>query len=92
MTTTLNTAEARIEYMRETRSALANGERLDQRAEKREAKADAWSRWFHERMNHKGCTAPELLPDAFARLEQLAEDRAAAMVRELKKTLREAFK
>jgi hypothetical protein len=43
-------------------------------------------------MDHKGCTAPELLPDAFARLEQIAEDRVAAAVRDIKKSLRDALR
>jgi hypothetical protein len=90
--TTLDTAEARREFIRDAKAACANDERFDERIEKREAKADAWSRWFHERMDHKGCTAAELLPDAFARLEQIAEDKAASAVREFKKALKDALK
>jgi hypothetical protein len=44
-------------------------------------------------MDDAGCANPtEILPDAFARLEQLAEDRVAAAVREIKKTLKDALK
>jgi hypothetical protein len=43
-------------------------------------------------MDASRCADPvELLPDAFARLEQLAEDRIAASVKEFKDVLRKAI-
>jgi hypothetical protein len=92
--TTLNNAERarRTEYTRETRAALQNGERLDQRIRKFEDKASAWSQWLRQKMDSTGCANPsEVLPDALARLEQIAEDRAAAAVREIKAALRKAL-
>jgi hypothetical protein len=75
----------RTEYLRETRAALQNNERLDQRIRKFEDKATAWTHWFKEKMGHAGCADPaKILPDAFARLEQIAEDRVAAATREIK--------
>jgi hypothetical protein len=82
----------RTEYVCETRTALQNGERYDERAGKREAKADEWAAWLHRKMDETGCATPtELLPDALARLEQMSEDHAAAAVRELRAILRKAL-
>jgi hypothetical protein len=93
-TASLNEAERarRAEFVREASAAALNGELPEQRTQKREKKADAWSRWFRERMDHSGSTDPaELLPEAFARLEQLNEDAVAAAVREFKAALRKAL-
>jgi hypothetical protein len=93
--TTLDNAEKsrRTEYMRETRAALQNNERLDQRISKFEGKANAWSEWLRSKMDSAGCADPsEILPDICARLEQLSEDYAAAAVREIKKSLKDALK
>jgi hypothetical protein len=95
MTAAPNAAERarRTEYVRETKTALQNNETIDQRTRKREGKADEWSRWFRQKMDSTGCADPaEILPDALARLEQLAEDHAAAAVREIKAALTKALK
>jgi hypothetical protein len=66
MTTALSETERayRAEYVREMKAASLNGETPDQRTQKRESKADAWSRWFRERMDHTGSTDPtEVLPE-----------------------------
>jgi hypothetical protein len=50
-------------------------------------------RWFHSRMDSSNVTDPvELLPDAFARLEQINEDHIQAAVHKLKATLAGALK
>ena len=65
---------------------------MEQRTKRREDKADAWAKWLHERMDSTGCSDPvELLPDILARVEQLAEDRVAGAVVEIKTTLRKAL-
>jgi hypothetical protein len=80
-------------YTRETRAALQNGERLDQRIATREKHADEWSRWLHDRMDAAGTNnALEVLPDALAKLEQLSQDHAAAAVRDFKAALKDALK
>jgi hypothetical protein len=96
MTTTAatNKAEAarRRDYVNESRAALQNNETIERRSQKRETKADQWSQWFRRKMDDAGCCDPAaILPDAFARLEQLAEDRANAAVREFKTALRKAL-
>jgi hypothetical protein len=87
-----NERARRAEFVREARAAALAGESTDQRAQKRDAKAADWSRWFRDQMERTGAAEPaELLPEAFAKLEQLAEDRAAAAVREVKAALRKAL-
>jgi hypothetical protein len=82
----------RTEYVRESKSALQNGETIDGRARKREGRADEWALWIRQRMDEGGSTDPvEILPDALAKLEQIAEDRAAAAIREIKAALRKAL-
>jgi hypothetical protein len=79
--------------VRESRAALQNDETLDRRTKRRENKADDWAKWLRSKMDDTGCANPtEILPDAFARLEQLSEDHAAAAVRKIKKALKDALK
>jgi hypothetical protein len=86
----------RAELIRNSRAICLSGvggDTIDQREAKRETKADAWSRWFHARMDGVGTTDPvEVLPDAFARLEQISEDQIAAAIHKLKTTLMGALK
>ena len=83
----------RGEYVRDSRAALAQNETVEQRLAKRDAKADAWAQWFRQRMDASGCTDPvELLPDALAKLEQLADDRITVAVNELKTAIKGALK
>jgi hypothetical protein len=77
MTVIVDEAERsrRTEFVREARAAAYQGINPEARTQKREEKADAWSQWFRQKMDHNDCADPvELLPDAFARLEQLSED------------------
>jgi hypothetical protein len=88
-----NEQARRREFMRDTKGALAQGQSFEKHAKNREDKADEWSNWFRRKMDEGGINDPvQLLPDAFARLEQLAEDKAAAAVKELKAQLREVLK
>src|SRR5262245_25991310 len=96
MTTTSSTDPAerarRTEWARDMRGAVAHGESFEAHAKRREEKADDWARWFRQKMDAGGLADPTvLLPDAFARLEQLAEDRVAAAVKEFKGALRKAI-
>jgi hypothetical protein len=92
--TTLNNAERarRTEYVRESKAALQSGESLDQRTKKRAAMADEWMAWFQEQMDTTNCADPgALMPDAFARLQLIAEDKAAEAVRRLETKLKKAL-
>jgi len=83
----------RGEYARDSRAALAQNETLEQRLAKRETKADVWAQWFRQKMDSTSCTDPvELLPDAFAKLEQTIDDRVTAAINEVKTALRGALK
>ena len=97
MTTTSPIDEAeharRTEFVRDVRSANAQGETLEARAKKREEKADEWARWFRKNMEAAGCSDPgQILPDALARLEQITNDQIVAAVHELKTAMRGALK
>ena len=81
----------RSEFIRDQKAALANNETFEARTKRREQKADDWSGWFRHRMDAADIVDPaQLLPDAFARLELLAEDRIVAAMKELKAVLRKA--
>src|SRR5262245_19971980 len=87
MTAIINEAERarRAEFARDARAAAQEGETLEQRIKKREENAEAWAHWFRQKIDSNGCADPvELLPDAWARLEQIVDDRVAAAVAELK--------
>jgi hypothetical protein len=93
MTAIVSEAERhrRAELIRDSRAALQQGETLEKRTQKRNAKADAWAVWFHQRMDLDGGDPTQFLPDALARLEQMIDDRVAAAVSEIKTTLRRAL-
>jgi hypothetical protein len=83
----------RKEWVRESRAALQQSQTVEQRAGRREEKADDWAAWIHQRMDSSNCTDPvELLPDILARMEQTVEDRVAAAIAEIKAALRGALK
>jgi hypothetical protein len=83
----------RSEFIKEAKAACANDETIQQRTRKYEGKANDWAMWLRRKMDSADCVNPaEVLPDAFARLEQIEEDRAAAATREIKKALRDALK
>jgi hypothetical protein len=83
---------ALISDMKETSRAALSGQSVAQREQARATKADEWASWWRREMEISNSINPaELLPEAFARLEQLAEDRALSAVRQLKSDLRKAF-
>jgi hypothetical protein len=83
----------RIEFIRDAKVAFLNDETIQQRTRKFEGKASDWALWLRRRMDDTGCATPaEILPDVCARLEQIAEDRANAAVREIKRALKDALK
>jgi hypothetical protein len=83
----------RSEFVLESRAALAQGKTLEQRTKTREEMADKWAQWFRHKMDARGCTDPvEVLPDAFAKLEQTIDDRVIAAIKEIKAALRGALK
>jgi hypothetical protein len=89
-TPNLTTAERirRSEYVRHSKAALARGESLEARTKRREGYANEWAAWFRARMDSADVDDPvSLLPDAMARLQELADDRAVAAINEFKKTL-----
>jgi hypothetical protein len=77
----------RCEFVRNARGAAIRREPLEARTKRREKYADEWAQWWHRRMDATGCDAVELLPDAFARLQECADDAVVAALRELKKSL-----
>src|SRR5262245_47101331 len=97
MTTTFPIHEAerarRRDYVRDSKAAATQREPLEHRIKRRETQADEWARWFRNKMDEGRCADPvELLPDAFARLEQQASDRIAAALKDFKTVLKEALK
>ena len=94
-TTNIDTAELvrRLEYRRNSLGALAHGESLESRTKRREEYANEWAAWFRQRMDSAEVDDPvSLLPDAMARLQEIADDRAIAAINKLKKALTEVLK
>jgi hypothetical protein len=88
-----NERTRRMEFVREVRSATLSGESTEHRAQNREKKIADWSRWLREQMDTADCNDPaQVLPEALARIEQIAEDRATAAVREFKAAIGKAMK
>jgi hypothetical protein len=87
-----NERRAQIERVKEAGFAAVSGRTVAQREKARATKADEWAGWWHREMEiHNSSNPVELLPDAFARLEQLAEDKALFAVRQLRSDLRKAL-
>jgi hypothetical protein len=83
----------RSEFVRDSKAALARGESLEVRSKRREGYANEWAAWFRQRMDRAGCDDPvELLPDAMARLQQLADDAVVAAIKEFKTAMKGALK
>jgi len=83
----------RREYVRDSYGAVLANETFPQRTARREAEADAWSDWFRTKMTESGVTDPvALLPDAFARLEFMLQDKINVAVKDLKTALQGALK
>jgi hypothetical protein len=94
-TSNLSTAERirRSEYVRNSKAALVSGESLEVRSKRREQYANEWAAWFRARMDGADVDDPaELLPDALARLQEIADDRTAAAITKLKAALMEVLK
>jgi hypothetical protein len=83
----------RTEFIRDAKAACLNDETLDQRTKRREDRADGWAKWLRRKMDDAGCADPtELLPDILAKIDQSIDDRVAAAIREIKKSLKDALK
>jgi len=94
-TTNIDTAERirRSEYARDSKAALARGESLEARSKRREGYANEWAAWLRQRMDASECDDPvQILPDALARAQQLAEDSAIAAIKEFKTAMKGALK
>jgi hypothetical protein len=91
----LSTSERirRSELRRDNLGALARGVSLERRTEERERYASEWAAWLRSKMDACDCDDPTaVLPDALARVQQLAEDSALAAIKDLKKALMGALK
>jgi hypothetical protein len=83
----------RSAYVRDTKGALLEGITFEERTKRLEDKADQWAAWLQYKMSEVNCSDPgRVLPDALARLELIAADRAMEAVAELKKRLSEVLK
>jgi hypothetical protein len=91
--TTGNERRAQISSMKEAGRAALSGQTVAQREKARAARADGWASWWKREMEISNSVDPaELLPEAFARIEQIVEDRIVSAVRQLKSELRKALK
>jgi hypothetical protein len=82
------TKRSRRIYVRALKSALKSGDTYERHVAKIETKTNDWQEWFRDRMDATGSDNPsDLLPEAFARLEQRNEDNTNAVVGEFKKAL-----
>jgi hypothetical protein len=90
----LSTSERieRREYARDNIAALARGMPLEKRSTEREDLANMWAGWFRQRMDSADCEPDALLPDAFARLEQMIDDRIAVAFKQFKTELKGVLK
>jgi hypothetical protein len=88
-----NERARRRDWVRDPKAALARGQGFEQRTKQRDDAADDWAAWMHRKMDESGINDPvQLLPDAFARLQQLGQDHTAAAIKELKASLKGALK
>jgi hypothetical protein len=84
--------QRRIDEARAAARAALSGELPEKRIRSLETKADAWARWFRNKMDDGGVGDPlTVLPDALARLEQLNEDHVAAAIRKFKTAMKRAM-
>jgi hypothetical protein len=85
------TRRARSRYVKNIKAALKAGMSLGLHTAKIEQKADDWQDWFRDRMTATGSDNPsDLLPEAFARLEQLNVDAINSAIAQLKGALKRA--
>jgi hypothetical protein len=88
MTYPLNPAkQQRAEFVRDAKGAVKQGTTLEKRAAAREVKADRWADWFHIRIDKRGGTPSDHLPDALAELEERIADQISGGIRDLKMKL-----
>jgi hypothetical protein len=84
--------QRRTEFIGDARGASSQRVTIEAREAAREAKADAWVRWLHARIDTRGGEAIQHLPDALAELEERINDEVAGAMRELKAALTKALK
>jgi hypothetical protein len=82
----------RREYVRDAKGANRQCISIEKRIKQREDAAAEWAQWWRQKMESSGCDDPvQLLPDAFAKIEQAMDDRVAAAIAELRANLKRAF-
>jgi hypothetical protein len=82
----------RREFVRDLRGANRQRISVEKRIKQREDAAAEWAQWWRQKMESSGCDDPvQLLPDAFAKIEQAMDDRVAAAIAELRASLKRAF-
>jgi hypothetical protein len=72
----------RLDRLRDESRAALSGHLPDERSRKLEASTAAWTRWIGANSGGK-VDSTAFLARAMARLEQVAEDRATALIREV---------
>jgi hypothetical protein len=83
----------RREFVDDSMGAVLANETFEQRTKRREKVADDWAQWFRRKMSEGGYRDPvQSLPDAFARLEFMMQDKINSAVADLKKSLLETLK
>jgi hypothetical protein len=83
----------RSELRRDDLGALAQNMSLEQRTKQREDFANEWAGWLRSKMDSADCDEPSaLLPDAFARLQQIIDDRIATAFKQFKTELKGVLK
>jgi hypothetical protein len=65
---------------------------FEEREAAREGKANEWVRWSHARIDIRGGTPTDHLPDALAELEERINDQIADALHKLKKSIAQALK
>lgn len=84
--------QRRVEFVRNAKGAVKQGTTLEKREAAREEKANEWVRWFHARIDIRGGTPTDHLPDALSEVEERISDQVAGALRDLKGALAKALK
>jgi hypothetical protein len=78
----------RLDRLRDQSRAALSGDLPDERRRKLETSEKAWARWIDGRVKAGGkVDTITFLARAMARLEQVSEDRAVALIREILRQL-----
>jgi hypothetical protein len=86
------TRRSRSRHVKDIKAAVKAGMSLELRTAKIEHKTADWAEWFRDRMNATASDNPsDLLPEAFARLEQLNVDAINGAITELTGKLKRAL-